>query len=233
MNIVQAYTKFKGQFIILISGFSGSGKTKISKFIAELFGFKHINLSQFYYPTEIFDKKDNYALLKDKTPILDWDNIYKSVDWDKFNTFINDNKQKGLVVVGFGFPTKLLHFDPNFHIHIKISKKNLLENREKYIETHATNKDISNDKDIDKSILNNITYPLYLKINEDSKIDKYINVNDVSEDDAKEETFTYLINMIQKWLDEYNKTKIKRDDKIDRSNKSRPLESNDEYCEQF
>jgi adenylate kinase family enzyme len=210
MNIVQAYSKFKNQFIILISGFSGSGKTKLSKFISDHFKFQHINLSDFYYPKEIYDKKENYFTLKNGTRVLNWDDIYKSVDWDKFNTFVIENKNKGIVVVGFGFPTKLLHFGPDFHIQIKINKNNLLVNRERYIKNHSHVKNIdknttvsSVDNDlhsVDKNILNNITFPIHLKLVEDSKIDKYINANDVSEEKIKEETFNYLMTMINKWL---------------------------------
>jgi len=205
MNIVQAYTKFKGQFIILISGFSGSGKTKVSKFIADLFKFQHINLSHFYYSKEIYDQDANYVKLKNKTDILNWDNIYESVDWDKFNATINNIKNKGVVAVGFGFPTKLLQFEPDFHIQIKISKQHLLENRENYIKskmtsgkTHASDRII--DIDTDKNILNNITYPIHLKLIDDSKIDKYINTNDVSDEKIKEDTFNYLMDMVGKWL---------------------------------
>lgn len=222
MNIVQAYTNKKNQFIILISGFSGSGKTKLSKFIADLFSFQHVNLTHYYYPTEIFDKEENYVSLKNGTRILNWDNIYESVDWNKFNTFVNNNKKIGVVAVGFGFPTELLQFDPDFHIHIKINKSNLIENREKYITAHLSKIDpvltsfatrepiLDNDKnsdiDIDKNILNNITYPIYYKLIEESKIDKYINTNDVSDDKIKEEIFEYLMNMVEKWLNRNNKT---------------------------
>lgn len=222
MNIVQAYTKFKNQFIILISGFSGSGKTKISKFIAELFGFQHIDLAQFYYPTNVFDKKENYITLKNGVQILNWDDVYKSVDWDKFNTFVNDNKNKGIVIVGFGFPKSLLKFDPDFHIQIKINKKNLLDNREKYIKSRDStkNKDII-DVDTDKNILNNITYPMHIKLNEESKIDKFINANDTTDEKVKEETFSYLIHMIEKWLSDYNSQKRNNDSISQTSSKTK------------
>lgn len=209
MNIVQAYTKFKTQNIILFSGFSGSGKTKISRFIADLFGFQHINLSRFYYPKDVYDKDENYVLIKDDYRVLDWDNIYKSVDWNKLNNFVNDNKSKGIVLVGFGFPKTLLTFDHDFHIHIKINKKTLIENREAYMESHAADFYLGKEAgeseyqkafDRDKTILNNITYQMYLKLIEDSKIDKFINTNDISEDKIKEEVFSYLMNMISKWL---------------------------------
>src|SRR5271169_4253888 len=137
MNIVQAYTKFNNGNVILISGFSGTGKTKFSKFIADLFGFKLVDLTEFYFQLEAYDKEENYETTKDGRKILKWDNIYESVDWDKFNKFVEEHKKDGLVIYGFGFPPKLLHFTPDFHILIKVAKQKLLENRAKFIEGHT------------------------------------------------------------------------------------------------
>src|SRR5439155_20230118 len=113
MNIVQAYTKFNNQNIILISGFSGSGKTKLAQFLAKLFGFQLVGLSTFYYPEELYATDENYVLLKNGVKVLNWANIYKSVDWDKFNKYIDTVKAKGVVIHGFGFPSQLLKFKPN------------------------------------------------------------------------------------------------------------------------
>lgn len=213
MNIVQAYTKFRGQTIILFSGFSGSGKTKIAKFIADLFNFEYLSLSSFYVDSKIYDKEENYTLLKNDVKVLDWDNVYRSINWDKFNEAINKIKGKGVVVVGFGFPSRVLEFEPDFHIHIKIPKKNLIENREKYMEKHATDfylgKEAGSETaeqqaifERDKMILNLVTYPTYLKVLEDSKIDKFINVSDLSQ--TKKDTFEYLMSAINKWLESHS-----------------------------
>lgn len=197
MNIVQAYIKFKGQCIILISGFSGSGKTKIAKFLSELFKFQYVDQSQFYYSKDMFDRDENYFMLKDGTKVLNWDNIYDSIDWNKFNNFVNSNKNKGLVVVGFGFPDKLLEFEPDFHIQIKINKQNIFANMEKHMEkSESTDQNIN----MNKNIFNNITYPMQQKISSESKINKYINTNEISEEKVKEEIFNYLMDMISKWL---------------------------------
>src|SRR5277367_3527710 len=140
INIVQAYTKFNNGIVILLSGFSGKGKTKYAKFIADLFGFKLVDLSKFYFPLEVYDKEENYETTKDGRKILKWDNIYESVDWDKFNAYVEEHKKDGLVIYGFGFPSKLLKFTPNFHILIKVSKQKLLENRSEFIEKHTADK---------------------------------------------------------------------------------------------
>ena len=204
MNIVQAYTKFKKQNIILISGFSGSQKTKIAKFIAKLFGFQLVSLIRFYKPSDVF-AIDNYIILKNEKKVLNWDNIYKSVDWDKFNTFINENREKGIVVHGFGFPSKLLSFKPDFHIHVTIGKQKLMENREEYVKKHSRSGEIRNDiksdiHTLDKLLLNTVTYPIYLTINKESIITEYINSNDLSIDQMKDKAFNYLIKAINNWL---------------------------------
>jgi hypothetical protein len=201
MNIVQAYTKFNNQHIILISGFSGSKKTSYAKFISDLFGFQTVSLSQFHLPLDAYAQDKNYVEHKDGTKVLNWDNIYESIDWKKFNQYIDSHKQYGLVVYGFGFPSKLLDFTPNFHIHIKISKRNLLNNRIAFLKKRLPDVDESK-MEVDRVILNNVTYPMYMKVNQDSKIDKYINTNEVDDEHIKDEIFNYLISMIQKWLND-------------------------------
>ena len=48
MNIIDAYKKFNKQLIILISGMSGSGKSKLAKNIAEDFNLEVIKQNDFY-----------------------------------------------------------------------------------------------------------------------------------------------------------------------------------------
>ena len=52
MNIIEAYIKFNSQLIILISGFSGSGKTLLGRNIQRDFKLQFINLNDYY--------KENY-----------------------------------------------------------------------------------------------------------------------------------------------------------------------------
>lgn len=213
MNIMQAYTKKNHQYVILISGFSGSGKSQLAKFYAKLFDFELMNLSDYHLSMEQYDKEENYVKLKDGTNVLDWDNVWKSIDWNKFNNHVIDKieKREGLIISGFGFPAKLLKFKSDIHIHIKIGKQKLLENREKYKETH--NKEEKNDR----SILNEITYPHYLKLIDESKIDKYLNVNEITEEQTREQGFSYIIYYTNKWLTENDSQKkeiIHNDEKI-------------------
>jgi hypothetical protein len=208
MNIVQAYTKFNNGCVVLVSGFSGSNKTKYSRFIANLFGFKLADLASFHIPLNEYDNDKNYETLKDGTKILKWDNIYESIDWNKFNAYVNSHKKDGLVVYGFGFPSKLLSFNPDFHILIKINAQNLSENRAKFIESHTSDEgDIIKKIEQDKLISEIVTRPLFKKISEESKFDKVINTNELNEEEIKQELFNYLIAIINKWLENYNKNK--------------------------
>ncbi len=218
MNIIEAYTKFKKQYIILISGFSGAGKAKLGKFLANLFKFKFINLSEFNLTKEMYDKEENYVTLPDGSKILDWDNIYKSVNWDSFNDYVDTYKGNGIVVTGFGFPQSKIRFTPDAHIHLKIQKKNLLEKRHEYLDTHPDDPNNTfKDTSLETMILNQITYPRYMSILEDSKLDKFINLVQTDpknssvlilrpEDEIKDEAFQYIINITSKWVNDYNKT---------------------------
>lgn len=211
MNIVQAYTKFNGQNIILISGFSGSNKSKYAKFIAELFKYQIVDLTKFYKSLDEYDKPSNYEELKDGTKILRWDDVERSVDWNKFNSFIDANKRDGVVVYGFGFPVKMLKFAPNFHLLVKISKQNLVFNRENFIRTHSTDgTDIQRKIEQDRLIMNYVSYPVRMKIDEETKYDKIVNTNDKTEEEIKDDIFMYFMNVIGKWIEEYNSKNIQQ-----------------------
>lgn len=217
VNIVEAYLKYKGQYIILVSGFSGSGKTTIAKFLASLFKFKLINQNNYHVPKDIYDIEKNYVILKNESKVLNWDNIYESVDWDKLNSDIDNFKTQGVIVCGFGFPKSLLKFTPDCHLHIKISKQNLIKNREDY---YDRNKMVDIDREFEKTILNQVTFPIYLKIAEESTIDKYINANDTTNEKIKEDTFSYLMFVINEWLK--NNTQFIMQSTVSQSNITHP-----------
>lgn len=202
-NIVEVYTERNKQNIILISGLSGSGRTKIGIFISKLFNFKLSKLSEFYYSEEKFDKPENYfPKLYDGTTELDWDNIYKSVNWETFNDHVDTYKKNGIVIVGFGFPRHLIKFKPDFHIHIKINKQNLFKNRDDYIKSHPNAYAHKHTPEQEKLIFNKITYAHYNKILNDSDPDiiKRLNANDKTLDQMYDEVFAYMTDVIDKWL---------------------------------
>jgi len=304
MNIVEAYLKFNNKLIILVSGHMGSKKKKIGMFLSDILKMKLINLDDFHYDNDIYDKPDNYVDIKYKKEneeqvggeayeevvsdevaanevvddevaanevadndvevaaedvevaadeivdevaddevvsdeivdediddikvitnndnlfddnnitndeitdnnltddnlehisVLDWDNIYKSINWEKFNETVDKEKNKGVIIFGFGFPQKLLKFIPDFHIHMRINKQTLLENRKIYAKEH--NKEY--DEVMEKKIFNTITYTHYVKIQEDSKIDKFVNANTMTEKEMRKDVFDYLMKSIDNKL---------------------------------
>ena len=203
MNIVQAFTKFNKGSVILISGLSGSGKCKLASFLANLLEHKLVKLEEYYKPNIVYDKEENYVELKNNIKVLNWDNIYESVNWDSLNDFIDQNKQNGIVICGMGFPKDKIK-QKDFHIHIKINKQNLIERRAKYLETHPEENKMNDETQ--KLLLNDVTFPLYLKVRDDSQIDKFINANELSEDEIKDEAFKYLMNVIESWINNYDNT---------------------------
>lgn len=194
MNIVEAYIKFNGSLIILISGLSGSGKTKIAKNIERDFKIYMIDAES--HCKKDFEKK--VELPGGKT-IVDWDDI-NSFDWEKINLLINDNKSKGVVVCGPYFTTDIL---ADFHVHIKIQKQSLIEARKAYIQENPEKyKDLDG---LESVIVNQVTYPHYLEYLKTSKIDKFINAKDMTPETIYDETVNFLFFKIQQYLDEYNK----------------------------
>jgi len=197
MNIVDAYIKFNGELIILISGLSGSGKSGLANNIAKDFKITKIDI-------EMHCKKDFNKTVKlpNDVVVTDWDDA-ESYDWKTINKLVNENKNKGVVLCAPYFPTKLLEFNQSLHIHIKITKQHLIESRKKFVKENQERCEKLND--LEALIVNQITYPHYIKYLEESKIDKYINSKEMTQSQVYDECCTFLFFRIQQWLDEYNK----------------------------
>jgi len=198
VNIVEQYINKNKQLIILISGFSGSGKTILAKNIERDFKLKFINLNNFY-------KKDYKEIveLREDVKVIDWDNP-DAIDWDKFNKKINEIKDSGIVVSGFCFPDDKLDFNPDYHIYLKISKEKLIKNRHEYLEENKDNPlNEIKDTDIELLILNKLTYKHYLDIKDKSTYTFSTDTSNQSPDETYDEIFNYLIKHIDKNV--YNK----------------------------
>ena len=191
VNIVEKYIQDKGQLIILISGFSGSGKTLLAKNIERDFGLKFINLNDFY-------KKDyvNIVTLNENVKVNDWDNP-EAVDWDSFNSKVKE--LKNVVVSGFGFPNDRINFKPDFHIYLKISKQKLIENRQKFKEEHEDNP-LNNitDPRTELLILNSLSYKHYMEMKEKSTYTFNMDVSEKTPDNVYDDIFDYVIKEIEK-----------------------------------
>jgi adenylate kinase family enzyme len=197
MNIVEAYIKFNGQLVVLISGLPGCGKTGLGKSVARDFKIKLIDQYNYY-------KKDydNKTTLPDNTTIVNW-YTDDAIDWDKFNEDINAEKKSGVVVIGVSLPEDKLSFHPDTHIHLKISKQQCLEKRKVYLEN---NKDEYPEEyellhtPAEKLKMNLLIFPYYLETIKKEKINKFININEIEDDKIYDEVFDYLINLIQNYL---------------------------------
>ena len=195
-TIVDAYKdKFK-QLIILVSGFSGSGKGILSRSLAKDFKIKYMNLNDYY--KEDWDKTSD-AIEIDQHKIIDWDTP-DAVDWDKFNEDINNNKKEGIIISGFSFPKNKLTFNTDFHVHLKITKDDLIQNRKDYVNEKDDSKVAELDDELVRRILNKISYPHYMRSLEDSFINKFIQVKSGREEIQKtyDSIFDYLVENIEK-----------------------------------
>lgn len=208
MNIIEAYIKFKGQLIIYVSGLSGTGITVLGKNIANDFKLSLVNMKDYC-------KKDYNVTgkLANGKEIINWDsdNIY---DWQKAEEEIKKKikDSKTIVIVGTALSKDKLSeiLNPDFHIHIKLAKQNLLKRREKYIELHEScnyNKE-KQDNNIATQIFNSFTFAYYNDLLQRSNISKFINANEYValeeekyNDKVYDDAFNYLIHQISKYLD--------------------------------
>lgn len=187
MNIIDAYLKYTSQLIFFISGFSGTKKSKVAELLARDTKLKLISLKDYY----LKDKGEKITLPNNKE-ITSYDTI-NVIDWNKLVDDIKKHKDKGIIVEGEFFPTsKLENLKIDYHLHIKLSKQNLLKNRIEYNKT----KDKAYDEETETLIMNQITYPFYLDIIQKSHINKFINGNEIMEEYKDEEYSTKLYDSV-------------------------------------
>ena len=197
MNIVEAYTLFKGQLIIMISGLSGCGKSNLAKRISRDFKIKHINQFEFYKTD--YNKE---VELPDGTSVTNW-NTHDAIDWDKFNNAVNSEKSKGVVISGFALPDDHLDFKPDYHINLSISKKECLDRRREVLKK---NKKKYKDEyelintPVEKNKFYNLTVPFYEESLKNSKVNKFINIKDMDSKQVYDAVFDMIIDFIQTWL---------------------------------
>lgn len=204
MNIIEAYAKFNKELIIIISGLSGSGKTKMTSQISDFFKINKLNI-------ELYCDKENDRIVKlpNGISVKDWDHI-DSYDWDKINAEVNNNKKSGIIICGPYFPQSKLKFTASFHIHVKVSKQQIIKSRRQYI---SANKDKCQElvqfinTPTEMLMINQITYPHYMSYLKESKINKFIDMREMTHDQVYDQIEKYLLDSIQSYLNDYN-TKI-------------------------
>jgi len=205
MNIIEAYIKFKGQLIIVISGISGCNKTSIAKKVSKNFKIKYINQIN-YYKEDITDK----TVLPNNETIINWYND-DAINWNKFNNDIDTHKKNGIVISAFTLPKEKISFNIDYNIHVVISKKKCMDKINKYIkkqiEKNPEEYDLVNFT-TEKLKMNQLIYPYYLQSRENMKINKFINAIEKSTTDLWDEIWDILIyDFIQKYVDWFTENK--------------------------
>ena len=202
MTVVEAYIKFSGQLIILVSGLPGCNKSKISKKIAELFKIQHLNLRQF-----IKEDYNDVVELSNGSKVIDWDNE-NAYDWDKFNSKIEEVKSSGVIISGVVFPSDNIKFKVDNHLNIKISKQKYITCRHEFLtKNKETKKDLFEliDSSTESLTINKLIYPHYLEYTQRSAISKFLNGNDANSEELFNEAFDHLIEDVQQYLKRQNK----------------------------
>lgn len=201
-NIVEKYIEIHGKFIILISGLPGCGKQELGENIARDFKFELLNTYSYYK-----ENYDNKIQLKnpetdEEIEIINW-YTDDAVDWDKLNNDINKYKKNGVVIIGMSLSNKIVNDITDYHIHLNVSKQVSIENTQKYIEEHK-NKYPEEYKiigtPIEKLKMNKLIYPYYLETTKLAKINKYITVKEMNDDEIYDIAFDVLIQFVQKFL---------------------------------
>ena len=238
MTIIEAYIKFNGQLVILLSGMSGSGVSKISREIAQTLKLDTIAVKDYIDKSysETITIPDNLKSQNDNSQheIINWDSddIY---DFKNLNNAINEKKNKGVIIYGQLFSRENIDADIDIQIIIKLSKPNLYEKRQKFIQSHNIKPAFSN-PEINKYIFNKYTYTYFVDVTKDITYAKFINANQIiekinekyklnisDENDfdniynelVTDEIFDYIIKYISNWLNDYNSNKNPNDTKYD------------------
>lgn len=208
MNVVEAYIKFNKQMIILISGLPGSYKSEVAKNLAKDFKLSYHNLREYTkadYNTEVE--------LPNGSKMVDWDSV-DAFDWDKVNETLENEKSKGIVMVGTTFPSNYITANIDNHSHIKISKRNYITRRHENLKKNPDKGGNAKlveliDTPTESLMINKVIFPNYLQNVEKSNINKFINANEMSADDIYDDLFDYLLNsMVMPYINRYNKKKF-------------------------
>lgn len=197
MNIIEAYIKYKGQLLLLISGLSGCGKLNLGKELADIFNITLID--EFNYYKKNYNEK---IKLSNGDEIINW-YTDDAIDWDRFNKDIDREKKNGVIVIGFSLPEDKIESSSDYHIHLNIPKQVCLEKRKIFLEKH---KDTYPDEyklsgsDTEKLKMNKLIFPYYLESTKKSKINRFVNVGLSDDSDIYDKVFDMIIEFINEFL---------------------------------
>jgi len=196
----KAYIKYKKQLIIIVSGLAGCGKSILAENIKR--DFKLILLDQHnYYKKDYQDK----VTLKNNEEVVNWDSD-NAFDWERFNKDVNKHKETGVIIDTIGLPYDKINFEPDFNIYLSITKKKCIEKRKDFLEKHKeTYKKEYEEIDTTTSKLkfNTLTYPYYLENMKKAKgkISKFIQGDELTNDEIYDVAFDHIIKQIGNYLE--------------------------------
>lgn len=226
MNIVEAYIKFRGQLLIFISGLPGCGKLKLAKNIARDFKLKIIDQYDYY-------KKDYdvTVTLHNDIKLINW-YTDDAVDWDRFNEDIDKFKTNGLIVIGVALIESKITSKPDYHIHLNISKQLCMEKRKDFLKEHKekyAEEYKSLETPIEKLKMNQLIFPYYLESTKKSKINKFININDMTDNQVYDIAFDALIALVKKYLkqDDVTNSEVSKTSTLQSNNSNKSTKSTD------
>lgn len=152
--------------IIVISGFSGAGKSFHGKRLARERGWYYLDLDDFYK-----SKKPDVTLSNGRK-VKNWDCL-EALDIHAFQKRIEEMKKlpnfRGLVITGFALRTDVLGISPDLHLHLSIDKETSIVRRKHKFRNYSRKK-----FEMEKKILDEVAYPFYLETLQKSKIDHFI-----------------------------------------------------------
>lgn len=180
MNIVEAFLKFNHQYVIIISGLLGSGKTEIAKILAKELKFKHVKLEKYFKDNDKkineIDQSSTELTNPQETPEIELCN-YDKIDWHLFNSYVNENKKNGIICSGMIFDNSNIKFKTNYTIHLQISKQQWLEKvKEKLKEKISDEAKVDQEFQELKKKLNADCYSYYVDKIKTMKAQKFVNV---------------------------------------------------------
>jgi len=185
-NIIDAFLKYNKQMVILVSGLSGTNKSKICQNLSKELNIKYLNTRDFIN-TEKYEEIE----LPNKEKVKIW----KEYKWDEIIDEINKEKENGVIVSGENFPKDNMgSLKIDIHLHIKLAKQNLIKRRLDYI--HSLSDEEKNkfySDDTESLIISQVVMPEYYDILQKSHINKFINANEYHEAGLKEEEFNEKI----------------------------------------
>lgn len=210
INIIDAYKMFNNGLVIFISGYSGCGKSVVAKLLSDNTGLSLIDQSDYFIDsynksTTITYNDNNVAT---KNTVINWDSD-DAINFDKLNKDINLAKKNGVIVSGHSLGS-LIKISPNFHIHIKLSKNQIIENRHKYLQKNKTKYPSEYNligSQLEKAIFNKLSYPYYINCRNNSRVNKFVSGDNNTDSQLFDIIWDVLIGFIQNEVNLFAKNK--------------------------